>query len=500
MNKLDRRRFLQVSAAPSIALALGSIKRVPGALQSGRKTATDIRPNILWICTDQQRYDTINALGNKHIRTPNIDRLVATGTAFEHAYCQSPISTPSRGSFLTGMYPSTIHACINGSDHWDEAAPLITKLLADVGYDCGLAGKLHLSSAMAHEPELRPKDDGYRRFWYSHAPHQGIGKGNQYADWLESIGQDFKKLKKKFGYIPAQWHQTTWCADRAIEFIKEKRSRPWLFSVNIYDPHGPFDPPQEYIDRFDIESLPEPLFRESDLAAQERLASINFQRTARRPTYPAAKRTLAKYWAQIELIDENVGRMLDALKQTGQGDNTVVIFTSDHGEMAGDHGLNQKGCRFYEGLVRVPLIISWPGRFKQGIRSHALVELVDIAPTLLDMAGLAIPGAMQGKSLLPILDGKADPDRHRDFVRSVFYQVLEGPQSYATMIRTHEYKLVNYHGHETGELFDLVKDPHEFENQWDNPEYAAVRFDLMKRSFDALAFAVDTGPPRVGRY
>ena len=500
MKRLNRRQFLQASAAPGIAMALEPMINSLGAQQSGRYGATRKMPNILWICTDQQRYDTIHALGNKYIRTPNLDRLVATGTAFEHAYCQTPICTPSRGSFLTGMYPSTIHACMNGSDHWDEAAPLITKILADIGYDCALAGKLHLSSAMAHEPERRPRDDGYRRFWYSHAPHQGIGKGNQYTDWLASIGQDYKKLKKKYGYIPARWHQTTWCADRAIEFMKEDRKGPWLCSVNIYDPHGPFDPPQEYVDRFDIGSLPEPLFRESDLEAQQRLAGVMFQTKARRPTYPDAKLTLARYWAQIELIDENVGRMLNALEETGQREDTLIIFSSDHGEMAGDHGLNKKGCRFYEGLVRVPLILSWPTRLKQGIRSGALVELVDIAPTLLELTGVPVPEAMQGKSLLPILEGKADPDKHRDFVRCVYYRALDGPESYATMIRTREHKLVNYHGHKTGELFDLTKDPHEFENQWGNPAYAAARFDLMKTSFDALALAVDTGPSRVGRY
>ena len=473
------------------------------ALTAGADLRADERrqqPNILWICTDQQRYDTIHALGNSHIRTPNLDRLVAQGVAFTHAHCQSPICTPSRASFLTGMYPSTIHACINGNDHWDEAVPLIPKTLADTGYDCALAGKFHLSSAMAHEPELRPKDDGYRRFWYSHAPHQGIGKGNQYTDWLTSIGQDYKKLKEKYGYIPARWHQTTWCADRAIEFMKEERSGPWLCSVNIYDPHGPFDPPQEYVDRFDIESLPEPLFRESDLAAQQRLAGIMFQGKAKRPAYPDAKLTLAKYWAQIELIDENVGRMLEALQETGQRENTIVIFTSDHGEMAGDHGLNKKGCRFYEGLVRVPLIFSWPKRFKEGLRSDALVELLDITPTLLELNGLPVPETMHGKSLLAILTGQADPAHHRDFVRCEYYEVLEGPRSYATMLRTREYKLVNYHGHEHGELFDLKKDPREFENQWDNPAYASVRFDLMKKSFDALAFSVDIGPERVGRY
>lgn len=480
-----------MSVASGMALASGAV------LLADEKRK---RPNILWICTDQQRYDTVHALGNPHISTPNLDRLVAQGVAFTHAHCQSPICTPSRASFLTGMYPSTIHACINGNDHWDEAAPLITKTLADAGYDCALAGKLHLSSAMAHEPELRPKDDGYRRFWYSHAPHQGIGKGNQYTDWLTSISQDYKKLNEKYGYIPAKWHQTTWCTDRAIEFMREKHSGPWLCSVNIYDPHGPFDPPQEYVDRFDIESLPESLFRESDLVAQQRLTGVMFQTKAKRPAYPDAKLTLAKYWAQIELIDENIGRMLEVLEETRQRENTLVIFTSDHGEMAGDHGLNKKGCRFYEGLVRVPLIFSWSERFKDGLRSDALVELLDIVPTLLELNGLPVPETMHGRSLLPILTGQADPGHHRDFVRCEYYEVLEGPRSYATMLRTREYKLVNYHGHEHGELFDLKKDPHEFENQWDNPAYASVRFDLMKKSFDALAFAVDTGPQRVGRY
>lgn len=500
MNKINRRQFLQASAAPGIAMLLGSTKNSLGAKRSGKINTKSERPNILWICTDQQRYDTIHALGNEYIRTPNIDKLVETGTAFKHAYCQSPICTPSRASFLTGMYPSTIHACINGNNHWDESAPLITKTLADIGYDCGLAGKFHLSSAMAHEPELRPKNDGYRRFWYSHAPHQGIGKGNQYTDWLVSIGQNYKTLKKKYGYIPAKWHQTTWCAERAIEFIKEKRDEPWLFSVNIYDPHGPFDPPQEYIDRFDIDALPGPRFRESDLVAQKRFNGINFKGLAGDTRNKKGKERQARYWAQIELIDENVGRIMKALEETGQRENTIIIFTSDHGDMTGDHGLVAKGCRFYDPLVRVPLIFSWPGRFKAGLRSEALVELTDIVPTLLEVNSLSIPDRIQGRSLLAILEGRAEPHKHRDFVRSVFYRVTEGPQSYATMLRTRNHKIVNYHGHDPGELFDLKKDPYEFDNLWEDPAYADVRFELMKKSFDALAFAVDTGPPRVGRY
>jgi arylsulfatase A-like enzyme len=306
---------------------------------------------------------------------------------------------------------------------------------------------------------------------------------------LTSIGQDYNELKKKHDFIPAKWHQTTWCANKTIEFINQKHNGPWLFSVNIYDPHGPFDPPREYVDRFDIESLPEPLFCESDLTAQRRLADINFQTKVKKPTYPKAKQKLAKYWAQIELIDENIGRILEALEKSGQRGNTIVIFTSDHGEMAGDHGLSKKGCRFYEGLVRVPLIFSWPGHIKQGLKSEALVELVDIVPTLLELTDQDVPKNMHGKSLLQILKGKAHPGEHREFVRCVYYNALQGTESYATMLRTRRYKIVNYHGHDLGELFDLEKDPSEFTNLWDDPGYADIRFELMKKNFDALAFA-----------
>ena len=456
------------------------------------------RPNILWICTDQQRWDTVRALGNKHIRTPHLDNLCETGVAFTHAYCQTPICTPSRASFLTGYYPSTVHGCINGNERWDGAKPLITKTLADAGYDCGLSGKLHLSAAQGRI-EPRP-DDGYRVFHWSHHPGDDWPKGHAYADWLRGQGTSYGELKKKHGAIPAKFHQTTWCTDCAIDFVKEQRTGPWLFSLNCFDPHPPFDPPKEYEARFDVASLPGPAFRPSDVEAQTRLAAVNFQTQCQDPKTFNGKRHQARYWAQIELIDENVGRLLEALDKTGQRDNTLVIFTSDHGDMAGEHGLRAKGCRFYEPLVRVPLILSWPARFKRGLRSDALVELTDIVPTLLEVNGLPVPDDMAGKSLVPILTGAAGPHEHRDSVRSAYFCVLDGPQSRATMVRTRRHKLVVYHGHGLGELFDMQDDPGEFTNLWDDPKHADLRLELLTRSFDALAFAVDTGPPRVGRF
>ena len=458
-------------------------------------------PNILWLCTDQQRYDTIGALNNPHVNTPNIDKLVADGVAFTHAFCQSPICTPSRASFLTGMYPSTVHACMNGNEYWADAAPLVTKLLADAGYDGGLAGKLHLSGSY-DRIEPRFPNDGYRYFQFSHAPRDSWPEGHDYAEWVRGKGHDLSELRKDPALIPPELHQTSWCADKTIEFIaQDHQGQPWFHSFNPYYPHPPFDPPQSYLDRYDSSLLPDPLFRESDLDAQTKLAQVDFQSEVRRPEDFDAKGIKAAYYAMIELVDDNVGRILDALERTGQQENTLIIFMSDHGETLGDHGLIQKGCRFYEGLVRVPLIFNWPRHFQQGLVCDELVELTDIAPTLLDICGLPSPERMQGKSLLPLLNGTST--QHRQFVRSEYYRTLmsgEGHEyegSYGTMFRTDRYKLVVYHGHQYGELFDLDDDPGEFVNRWDDPAYQDIRFDLMLQSFDATAFAVDVGPKQI---
>lgn len=488
----------------ALAQHLEAIAAAPEIGDPARAEQVPQGPNILWICTDQQRWDTIHALGNRHIRTPNLDRLANMGVAFTHTYCQSPICTPSRASFLTGMYPSTVHACLNGNRRWAEAAPLVTKTLADGGYFCGLAGKLHLSSAHGRV-EPRPDEDGYEAFYWSHHPADDWPIGHAYADWLHEQGLDFDDLMRQHGSIPEQWHQTTWCTDMTIRFLKNRanpvgKGQPWLFSLNCFDPHPPYNPPKNYLDRFDVAGLPGPQFRESDLAFQQQLAAINFQSIGNHPDKANSKLVQAKYWAMIELIDKNVGRLLDALEATKQLDNTVIVFMSDHGDTIGDHGLMMKGCRFYEGLVRVPLLVAWPGKFKAGVRSDALVELTDLAPTLLDIAGLPVSEKMMGRSLLPILTSQKPTGNHREAVRSEYYQTLEGAPSYATMLRDRRYKLVHYHGFPVGELYDLQTDPHEFVNLWNDPKHADLRFEMTRKNFDALAFAVDIGSDRIGRY
>lgn len=487
------------------------------------------KPNILWYCADQQRYDTIHCLGNPYIHTPNLDGLVENGVAFTRAYTQCPICTPSRATFLTGKYPASHLVHRNGTDRFPSKEILATKILADAGYDCGLAGKLHLSRAKGRV-ERRP-DDGYRVFHWSHHPMPDWPEGHAYADWLrDEINVDPDELwsplrGQVYGAgVPEEYHQTTWCTEMAIRFISENRDGPWLMSVNPFDPHPPFDPPAEYLERYVPEDLPYPLFQEEDVVRQKRFKEIDQQTRAAvnpyvsygdeaasldrnidtasvPPLHYDARKAKACYYGMIELIDGQFGRIIDALKATDQLANTIIVFTSDHGELLGDHGLLYKGCRFFEALVHVPLIISFPGSFKQGLHSQALVELVDLPPTLLEAAGLPIPDFMQGKSLVPILSGQADPDYHKDHVVSEYHDAVALPgATHGTMFFDGRYKSIVYHGHSAGEIYDLATDPGEFHNLWDDPGQRSLKEALLLRHFDAIMATSSAGIARTGAY
>lgn len=466
---------------------------------------TPARPNILWYCTDQQRFDTIRSLGNPHVRTPVIDGLISEGVAFTRAYCQSPICTPSRASFMTGMYPSRVHNTRNGNDTFPaEAPPLITRMIADAGYECGLIGKFHLVSG-GHRPEPR-LNDGFTDWWHSHAPRDDWPAGtHDYADWVRAKGGDLNALREHEDRVPTELHQTTWASERSIEFITRQRpdDQPWLLNVNIYDPHPPFIPPRSYADQFKAADMPGPYFRESDLAHQAKLANVDFQGEVKTPEGHDAHDAQAKYYAMIAQIDDQFARILQTLEDTGQRENTAIIFTSDHGEALGDHGLMFKGSRFYEGLVRVPLIFSWPGQFQQNVQANGLVELLDMSATILELCGIEVPDYFQGQSLMPVLRGEQSGDQIRDFVRCEYFEALDpfftdGPGSFATMYRDDRYKLTLYHDQKLGELYDLENDPWEFDDLWDSPEHQAVRSELTLESFHSHVMqTTDVGSRRI---
>jgi arylsulfatase A-like enzyme len=497
-------------------------------------------PNILWICTDQQRFDTLGCYGNPHINTPNLDRLAENAVLFEHAYCQSPVCTPSRASFLTGRYPRTTRCRQNGQSIPPDEI-LVTQLLAEAGYSGGLSGKLHLSACHPQAAPLTERRirDGYAEFHWSHTPlpssvkstgaakdgyaafHWSHDTGdhwpmNEYQLWLREQGVRYQRVpfqgsKHVQVSMPAEYHQTTWCAQKAITFMAANApfDRPWFFSVNPFDPHHPFDPPEEYLQRYldRLANLPLPNYVEGELDNKPIYQQIDHQQAYNNPNLhqPAAmsdddhRLVRAAYYAMIELIDDQVGRMLDALEVTGQLENTLVIFMSDHGEMLGDHGLYLKGPYFYEPAVRVPLLISWPGVIKGGQRSQALVELTDLAPTLLEAAGLAPHAGMQGRSLLPLLTGQTDLNRHRDDIYCEYYNAMpwhNQPTAQMTMVRTDRHKLVVAHGLETGELYDLVADPYETTNLWAEPSTQSLKLALFQRLADRMAWTVDPLPRR----
>ncbi len=459
-------------------------------------------PNILWYCTDQQRFDTIGALGNPHAQTPTLDSLVREGVAFINTYCQSPICTPSRASIMTGLYPSRTRNTRNGNDTFPSDIPLISKLIADSGYTCGLIGKFHLVSA-GKRPEPR-LDDGFAYWKHSHAPRDDWPKGTHaYADWVREQGQDLDKMRKSPEHVRPEYHQTKWASDCAIEFIGQAHSKPWMLNINVYDPHPPFIPPEEYAQKFNPDDLPGPHFRESDIKHQKSLEVIDFQGEPGTPEANDAKSAQAKYYAMIAQIDDQFARILQTLDETGQRENTVIIFTSDHGEMLGDHGLMFKGCRFYEGLVKVPLIFSYPKSFKSNLRCNGLVELVDLSATILSLAKIEIPEYHQGRSLLPILKGEISGDRIRASARCEYFDALDphftgGTGSFATMYRDERYKLTVYHNKDIGELYDLMEDPWEFNDLWNDPSYSDIKNRLIYESFNThVNLTTDVGSERI---
>jgi arylsulfatase A-like enzyme len=474
---------------------------------------TDERPNVLWICTDQQRWDTLGCYGGP-ADTPTLDRLAAEGALFERAYCQNPVCGPSRGSFTTGRYPRTVGLRQNGQAIPDHEVP-VTEHLARRGYTCGLAGKLHLSPLARADPERQPMgedriDDGYVDVQWSHSPGNDWPT-NAYRTWLAGRGveydpEPFRGNDHVSVTVPREHHQTTWAATQAANFVRRAADtdEPWLYSVNVFDPHPGWDAPREYLEKYADRDLPELNYEEGELDEKPLFQRKHHDGTANRSgefvEMDAEDHHLvrAAYYAMCDLIDDEVGRLLDALAETGQREETYVVFMSDHGEMLGDHGLYKKGPYFYEGAVRVPLVVDGPD--VASVTHEGPVELVDVAPTLMDLAGHDVPEGMQGRSLSPVLRGESGD--HREDAYCEFYNSNtrhQDPTAYATMLTDDRYKVVVPHGVEgPGELYDLRKDPAERHNRWDDPDYADTRREMVRRLMDRMAFTADPLPEREG--
>lgn len=512
MNRRDWIRSAALSAS-----ALQTEKKARAAQQpssnrglppSPKKTSQDASPNILWICTDQQRFDTIQGLSNSVIKTPNLQRFMAEAVTFTNVFVQTPICSPSRGSFLTGRYPHSTGLRANG-EYIRSSELLVPRILADNSYQCGLAGKLHLAPCSGRRETEERIDDGYTLFEWSHDLSNGWPGHNAWRNWLDRQGVKLPEFPKKpvWGMpIDAKHTQTAWCADVANRFIREQqgKSTPWLMSVNMFQPHHPFFPSEEYLHRVDPASVPNPAYREGELENKPVFQQIDHQGayggkglSFTKTSAEDHRQITAAYYAMIEQVDTAVASLLETLEETGQANNTVVIFMSDHGEMLGDHGLYLKGPFFYDCLTRVPLIIRWPGHFKAGLKVDALVEMLDLAPTLLESAGIPVPEGMQGRSLTALLTGQTT--EHRD---SVLMEYFNANFTYPiapmiTSVRTSRWKLNYCDKEKYGELYDLENDPGEFSNLWNDAHHRDAKEMMMHTLLSRVIDATDPLPRRV---
>lgn len=483
-------------------------------------------PNILWICADQLRFDTLSVNGDPIVSTPNIKRLADMGANMKNAYSQSPVCAPSRAGFLTGRYPRTTLLRQNGQDI-PESERLVTRILKDNGYTCGLSGKLHLSAcsfSVCGDTERRI-DDGYDVFNWSHHPvspgETPNWTGNEYTWFLRENGITQGPVKRadckyvENGY-PEEYSQTTWCTNKAIEFMDAAASqdKPFCFTVNYFDPHHPFDPPKEILEKYikQLDEIPLPNYSPGELDTKSIFANKDHGGAYETPgNYPFSemndhdhKMLRAAYYAMIEGIDNNVKRLLDYLEEHQLLENTIILFHSDHGEMLGDHGVYLKGPYFYECCVHVPMLIAWKGHIKEQKTYHNLVEQTDIVPTLLELCGLETEPQIQGRSFARLLTGSSGDD-HRDYVYSEFYNSNLNhcePKAYGTMIFDGRYKLIRFHyqnpcaGLLAGELYDLKTDPTETVNQYANPDYTEVKLRLLESMTDAMTATIDPLPLR----
>ncbi len=457
------------------------------------------RPNILLLYTDQQRWDALRCSGNPLIHTPNLDALAARGALFRKAFVNCPLCMPSRMSMLSGRYPLSLNIRANGVE-MPEDIPCLQHILGLYGYHTANFGKLHFKNhsnrdhrvphpaygfdtlVLSDEPGCY--DDAYIKWVETQAPGQVENcRCDTPPEWRGKPIQKQPRSTEDYHVFQGSEHLThsAFVADETIAFLKTRRpGEPFFCIAGFYAPHSPTNPPRRFVDMYDPAKMPLPKRREG-----QNLRDISDDHW---------RQTVAHYYALVSHVDDQAGRILRTLDEQGLADDTIVVFTSDHGEYLGDHGrVGKSGPQ--DSSARVPLLIAWPGHLAAGRQFDQIVEAVDLAPTLLDACAVQIPPFMQGMSLRPLLEGREFQARDSAYIEC---HVRGGTNGYKA-VRTRDYLYsCEKRGYET--LFDLKKNPDQTENVKDDPAYAAVKADLrhqlIRRSFEAEA----NWPPRPANY
>lgn len=452
--------------------------------------------------TDQQRFDYLGCTGCQAAHTPNIDSVAKAGTLFKHCYVSNPICTPSRASMLTGKtLPG--HGVYRLYDNLADDQVLFPKLLQANGYKTALFGKLHVSGRLKESTQRHP-NDGFDIYEWCHEPYIHIDSPfNGYTKWLKEKNPAFyERLKlegRKLHRIPRELHMTCWAAEKTIELIENSTpDQPFFGLMSVFDPHNPYTGyPPEMADLIDESKIADPMLETGDEprdVMRERkkshLGSFEEFSTAE------LRRMRKDYLATIAFFDAEVGRVLKALDKKGLAENTLVIITSDGGDMLGDHKLLAKGAFMYDASIRVPLVMRWPGQVPAGIRVDRITQLQDLAATSLAAAGAITPEIRrtmpESYDLVALANG--DKSQAHEYAVCTFRNtgiMADGqyadPPINATMIRTRAHKLVAYLNAPgerepfDGQLFDMIADPHELNNLWSCPDHQQLKCELLAR-------------------
>lgn len=482
---LNRRELLTGAAAASAQM-----------VQAQRAPA----PNILHIMSDQQQWATL--AGRSQCRTPNLNKLAQGGMQFERSYTPSAVCCPARAIILSGAFHwhngvyNQIHSTPSVHRDMFPDVVLYSQRLRDRGYRLGYVGKWHASWVRG------PLEFGFHEVADLTSYRDAQKDNREHPSGVARSKEKLKTTQTRMMQWPGSepfvmWghregpeeaapeHYRTDCAIRMLEGFAKGR-QPWHMEVHYIQPHDAYMPLKKYLDRYDAGSIPVPASFRDDFKGKPGLHRRESE-TWGHITEDDYRQGRAHYYAQTEQLDAQVGRLLAALDATGQADNTIVVYTTDHGDMCGAHRMWIKGWIPYEECYRVPLIVRWPGHIKPGSKTNRLVQTHDLAYTYVEAAGAQAMPYNDGRSLQPLFENPARTD-WPDHILCAYYG---GEFLYTQRIAiTDRFKYV-FNGFDFDELYDLHEDPGEMRNEVDHPSYAAHRDDMRARLYELMAQTED---------
>jgi arylsulfatase A-like enzyme len=481
-------------------------------------------PNIIIITTDQQRTDTLGCYGSTFVDTPHLDQMANDGVRFTRAYCTNPVCTPSRASIFSGKYISR-HGAYNVGVPVPDDEVFLSHRLKKQGYQTHLIGKAHFQPYRVPESvEGIPNwEDRYPEFG---GPYYGFdtveltmahttgGLTGHYGCWVKEKAAEhgmtnYKKVvrrsERRFGGealdwdLPLEWNNSFWTAERTVAYLKRaaNSNEPFFLSVNFQDPHPPLALNKEAAEQLDLSKIPLPDFTEGELddkpphfkhihegtlKGSRFLSDFLMAGQATNYDYRGisdedARRGRAYYYALVHWIDHAIGSIMETLDECGLAENTLVIFTSDHGELLGDHGFWLKGPLHYEQIINVPLLVKWKGHINPGQVVDQVTSLADIVPTVLACCDMEAAEEVDGVNLMPVLQDQTAKVRDH-----VLVECTDDPTTLRLKtIVTERYKLTFYFGETFGELYDLQTDRAEKGNLWEEDSMKQIKIELLMK-------------------